>query len=224
MKTRGRIGLALLSSTWLLAATVGLLWLADYDSKPGFPARPPREWPENVSLARNSAKPTVLMFLHPRCPCSRASLYELARLAHDERDQLEVLVLFAQPANVAADWLQADLVKKALANHDLRVVIDPGGLLANQFGAQTSGQILVYDRSGMLRFEGGITPGRGHAGDSFGRSIVRAIAAGQIREAPVHCVTFGCSLAAEPQSNLKSEVSEVSDFLTQTNSRGDNKF
>lgn len=196
MKCRGRIRLPLLAATWLLVATLGLLWLADYDSKPGHPATPPSRWPSRVSLARNSSKPTLLMFLHPRCPCSRASLYELARLPQSERDQLVLQVVFAQPMEVAADWSHTDLWKNAVANRNVQVVIDQGGLLAQQFGAKTSGQVLIYDRHGTLRFDGGITPGRGHTGDSFGRSIVRAIAVGHAPEKSANCATFGCLLLA----------------------------
>ena len=196
MKSRSRIYLAFLSLTWLMASAVGVLLLADYDSKPGHAASPPQQWPSGVSLARNSSKPTVLMFLHPRCPCSRASLSELARLAHGERDRLDVSVVFAQPSGVAAEWSQTELWKNAVANGDMHVAIDEDGLLTEQFGAKTSGQVLVYDCAGVLRFDGGITPGRGHRGDSFGHSIVRAIAAGQTAEFPEHCATFGCALSS----------------------------
>ena len=196
LKSRSRIFLVILSLTWLMASAVGMLLLADYDSKPGHPARPPRQWPSGVSLARNASKPTVLMFLHPRCPCSRASLSELARLAHGERDRLDVSVVFAQPSNVTAEWSQTELWKNAVANGDLHVAIDTDGSLTEQFGAKTSGQVLVYDCKGALRFEGGITPGRGHPGDSFGGSMVREIAAGQTADLPAHCATFGCALSA----------------------------
>lgn len=184
-----------------MAATAGLLLVADYDSKPGHPACPPQQWPSGVSLARNPAKPTVMIFLHPRCPCSQASLYELTRLVHAERDKFEWHVVFVQPVEVAADWSQSDIWETAVANRDLQVVLDRGSVLAKQFGAQTSGQVLVYDRAGVLQFEGGITAGRGHVGDSAGRSLVQAIAAGQAPPRPAHCVTFGCSLSAKLPSN-----------------------
>jgi len=202
MKSHGRIFLPLLSASWLMAATSGLLLLADYDSKPGHPACPPQQWPDGLRLARSSSKPTLMMFLHARCPCSRASLYELARLAHSERDRLDFYVLFAQPPEVATDWSHTALWENAVANGALHVVIDQDGLLAKQFAVKTSGQVLVYDCEGSLRFDGGITPGRGRAGDSFGRTIVRAIAAGQSTKAPVNCATFGCSLSASLKSGL----------------------
>jgi hypothetical protein len=179
-----------------MATTMGLLLLADNDSKPSPPAVPPQQWPGGVSRVRDSSKPIVMMFLHPHCPCSRASLSELARLAHDERGQLEFCVLFTQPSGVAASWSQTALWENAVANSNLHVVIDHACLLAKQFGAKTSGQVLVYDREGTLRFEGGITPGRGHSGDTVGRSAIRAIAASQTAGIPVNCATFGCSLSA----------------------------
>ena len=150
MISRGRLTLSLLAAVWLIAATAGLLLVADYDSKPGPSARPPQHWPSGVSLTPHRSKATVLMFLHPRCPCSRASLFELARLAHDERDTLEMQVVFAQPEEVAVDWSQSDLWESAVANRDFRVIIDQGGTLAREFRVQTSGQALVYDRAGVL--------------------------------------------------------------------------
>jgi hypothetical protein len=201
MESWKRIGLLGVSAAWLMVATAGFLWLADYDSQPGAPANPPQRWPDSVSLARNFSKPTLLMFLHPRCPCSRASLYELARLAHDERDQFDLYVLFVQPSEVAANWSTSALWETATSCRDLQVVIDQGGRFAQQFGAKASGQVLIYDRAGVLQFDGGITPGRGHAGDSIGRSNVRAIAAGQTLKNPANCATFGCSLSANITPN-----------------------
>jgi hypothetical protein len=194
MKFHSRVFLTAVSAVWLVITASGLLLLVDYDSKPGALASPPRSWPSEVSLVRNSAKPTLLMFLHPRCPCSWASLNELARIAFDERETLDVLVLFTQPPGVDADWSHTDLWEKAVANDDLRVAIDADGLLTKQFGAKTSGQVLVYDTSGRLRFDGGITPGRGHVGDSVGRSLVTVIAASQYSGTPASCSTYGCPL------------------------------
>jgi hypothetical protein len=68
MKTREQRFVLLLSALWLLAATAGLLVLADYGSRPGTAGRPPQLWPSGVSLARNASQPTLVMFLHPRCP------------------------------------------------------------------------------------------------------------------------------------------------------------
>ena len=197
LPTPGPRCLSLVAVVWLLAATAGLLALADYSSKPSDPGQPPLHWPAGVSLTRQGAKPTLVMFLHPRCPCSRASLSELARLADDEPDRFDLAVVFAQPAGVADDWSKTDLWDTAVANRDLHVVLDSGGVLARRFGVQTSGEVLLYDRAGVLQFDGGLTPGRGHVGDSCGRSRLQAIATGQVPASPATCATYGCPLTSK---------------------------
>lgn len=196
MKSCGRVSLLLVAASWLFAVTFGLLFLADHASKPGRPASPPPHWPDGVAFARNSAKPTLIMFLHPSCPCSRASLCELARLIGRERDKFDLSVVFTQTSENATNWSQTELFRNAIGNPDLHVLIDQNGRLAKQFGARTSGQVLIYDRDGVLLFTGGITPGRGHSGDSEGRSMVKTIASGAAINTPMRCATYGCSLWA----------------------------
>ena len=50
---------------------------------------------------------------------------------------------------------------------------DDDGAEARRFGAETSGQTLLYDARGALAFSGGITGARGHAGDNAGRASLR---------------------------------------------------
>jgi hypothetical protein len=62
----------------------------------------------------------------------------------------------------------------------------------------TSGQVLLYDVSGRLVFRGGITAGRGHAGDNVGRDNVVAFLLHDTVPAESTPV-FGCSIDdAEP--------------------------
>ena len=73
------------------------------------------------------------------------------------------------------------------------MVHDASGVEAARFGAGTSGAVLLYSSDGTLLFAGGITPARGHQGDSFGRQRLLALldgAAADRRDAPV----FGCAL------------------------------
>jgi hypothetical protein len=75
-------------------------------------------------------------------------------------------------------------------------VVDEGGREARRFGASVSGQTVVYDQGGRLRFAGGITGARGHAGDNAGRrQVMRQLAssAGAGGATPV----FGCELGTE---------------------------
>jgi hypothetical protein len=71
----------------------------------------------------------------------------------------------------------------------------------------TSGAVLLYSSDGKLLFQGGITPARGHQGDSFGRQRILALLDGDApdrRDAPV----FGCALASDSAVPVpKTEVS-----------------
>jgi len=79
------------------------------------------------------------MFVHPRCPCSQASINELARLAARCRDRMDLTVLFIEPANRPPDWCQSALVSNATSIPGLNVIFDRDGQLAAKFGAVTSG-------------------------------------------------------------------------------------
>jgi hypothetical protein len=73
------------------------------------------------------------------------------------------------------------------------MVHDHDGVEARRFGAATSGQVILYDARGTLLFSGGITPARGHSGDSTGRDAILALlidGSSEASETPV----FGCSL------------------------------
>ena len=39
-----------------------------------------QRWPPSSQIPLDQTSPTLLLFLHPRCPCSRSSLAELERL------------------------------------------------------------------------------------------------------------------------------------------------
>jgi hypothetical protein len=70
---------------------------------------------------------------------------------------------------------------------------DEDGVLAKQFGASTSGHVLLYHADGRLLFSGGITNARGHAGSSAGLEAILSLlnrGTAEQADAPV----FGCPL------------------------------
>jgi len=142
------------------------------------------------------------MFVHPKCPCSRASINELARLTARCRDRMELTALFVVPPGCPPDWHKTSLWENAIAIPGLQVIADQGGRLATEFGITTSGHCLVYDAEDKLMFSGGITTGRGHEGDSPGRAIVTGIVMHSIVEGSHECATYGCPLTVnELQTN-----------------------
>jgi len=104
-------------------------------------------------------------------------------------------VLFFQPEQAGADWTRGELIARAQAIPGVNVFHDPGGREMRRFGAETSGQTMLYDAGGTLRFRGGITASRGHEGDNPGRSaIVASLGEGTVQRATTP--VFGCSLVA----------------------------
>ena len=171
----------------------GLIVLWNYENAPGIPATPPDRWPAASSLRRLPGVATLVMLVHPRCPCSRASLEELDRLMAHLPGVLVAHVVFVKPPGVPDDWEQTDLLRRAAAIPGVTLSSDDGGAEGLRFGAATSGQTAVYDGDGRLLFQGGITSSRGHEGDNAGRAaIVAVLSSGGA--APASTPVFGCSL------------------------------
>lgn len=144
------------------------------------------------------------MVVHPHCACSRASLAQLAGLMNAAAGKLQAYVLFVRPPGVAPGWERTDLWQQAVAIAGATVVFDDGGRLATRFGAQTSGQTMLYDRAGGLEFSGGITAARGRYGDSAGSSAIVALLSGAPREISGRTPVYGCALLDHAASSRKT--------------------
>ena len=68
----------ILVAVWLLAVGLGLHTLLRYTAKAGNAGQPPSTWPSNTLVSSPLHKPLLVMFAHPRCPCTKASLGDLA--------------------------------------------------------------------------------------------------------------------------------------------------
>ena len=187
--------LAAAAVVWLGSVCVGLGALMQYEGAPGVAAVAPAEWPARSRLPRVDGKATLVMFLHPHCPCSRASLEELDRLLADTASVVVPHVVVLQPAGAPVDWTKTDLWDQAAAIPTVDVTADVDGFESSTFRVSTSGQVVVYDADGRLRFSGGITASRGHAGDNDGRATIAALLTGASdRRLPRATPVYGCSL------------------------------
>ena len=180
---------------WITAVAVGMWSLMAFDTTPGGSGLTSATWPSGTSAAFQAGRTNLVMFAHPNCPCTRASLGELGEIMARSKGLISARVLFYQPTKRPADWDKDDLSSLARALPQVIVHDDIDGMEAARFGATTSGYTLVYDVQGKLQFRGGITRSRGQAGASAGRQIILSLLNQTHvteRETPV----FGCSLIA----------------------------
>lgn len=190
-----RVSWTLACGAWLFVLSIGLVAMARFDWTEGRRGDVPSHWPADSIHARATDRPTLVLALHPLCPCGRASLALLTELASHHPGSFDLLILFLMPAVPDPAWAEAQAWRDARAIPGARIAADPRGIESARFGARTSGHALMFDSAGRRLFEGGLTPGRGMAGAGAGFAAVQDILRSDVprtTSAPV----FGCDLFA----------------------------
>ena len=115
---------------WMLAWPAVWMWTVRYEftTDPPAAAFSQRHWPQQTSLELDPSRPTLVLFLHPKCPCTRASLRELERILTGTglkpEQQPRVLVVASRPADAADDWHDTDILQKAIKLPYSRLILD----------------------------------------------------------------------------------------------------
>lgn len=179
---------------WAVGVTFAVLAFTSHATQAAPNAAAPMRWPESVAIERDRARPTLVVLVHPMCPCSRATLRELERMLARVGDRVATRVVFLRSMATGADPRASALWREATAIPGVVASVDEGGAAMRAFGATASGQTLLYGANGALLFKGGITLPGGHEGDNAGRDALEAILVGDRGATPVASV-FGCPLA-----------------------------
>ena len=185
--------LKLLTLAWLLAIGAGFCALLKYSGTPGEAGRALSAWPVDSCLVRDPGRATLVLAVHPRCPCSRATMDALAQVMARSHGAATVHVLFCKPAEFPAGWEKSDLWDCVALIPGVTAVCDEDGQESEKHGAETSGHAVLYSRRGELLFAGGITVARGHqgAGPSFD-ALISCVTDGTASDRP--WPVFGCPL------------------------------
>lgn len=184
--------LAVMAALWLGVVGLGLRSLLKHAYTPGPASSAAASWPSGRGTLPVSGA-LLVMFVHPHCPCSRASIQELGELMALAPGTLTARVYVELPDSMPAGWERTELWALAEATPGVAVITDAGGVAAAAFGASVSGDTQVYGFDGRLRFSGGLTPARGHQGDRHSRLEILARLATPTAT-PVHAPVFGCYL------------------------------
>jgi hypothetical protein len=176
-----------------LAVVAGFVALSLHMATPGPDGVAVERWPGGSRVPLAKDRPTLIMFAHPRCPCTRASAAEFARILARGEGRVAAFVLIFTPKSPDHGWGPADWSARLASIRGVRLLDDPGGREAARFNARTSGQVVLYGPNGRLLFRGGITGARGHEGDNYGReAVVSLITGGSL--SPARVPVFGCPL------------------------------
>ena len=174
---------------WIACIAYGLFDLNQYQFKAGSDVAV-SDWPASTKLQRSTSLPTEILFLHPACPCSAASLDALQKIMSRCSRPAHVIVAFVKEDGIVTEdtnlWQSA---QKIPGIQILQVETTEPKL----FGATTSGFLALYSPSGNLMFCGGITSERAHIGDSVGADAVVTCIDGS-KPSIAKTPAFGCEL------------------------------
>jgi hypothetical protein len=204
-KTKTVLTTVTLGIAWVVAVVFGLRALLNYESAPGRVGAVPQTWPATSKIQRASDRPTLIMLAHPHCPCTGASMDELAHVMARVQGKVAAYVLFYKPRHPSRiggsgpDWENTQLRQAAAQIPGVTVLSDIEGAEARRFGAETSGHTLLFDPSGRLLFNGGITWSRGHSGDNAGEGAIVSLVNNH-RSGRSETLVFGCSLTDRQQT------------------------
>jgi hypothetical protein len=199
-QTRRILAAALLAITWIASVAFGMRVLFDYENTPGRVGALSAAWPA-TQIERATDRPTLVMLAHPYCPCTAASIGELAQIMARLEGRVSAYVILVRPKGARGDWEDTNLRRSAEAIPGVKVVFDPDGVEASRFGAETSGHTELFGADGQLLFNGGITASRGHAGDNAGENAIVALLNKQT-PARTQTLVFGCPLAERGETPL----------------------
>ena len=196
----------------VLAVATGWYQLARFSSTPGEQTAAPARLPSNIPqisaisaiseikttpalAAANSSSqtPLLLVFMHPRCSCTPATLQQLDHILDVSHAPVRLALVVYQSAVVNEPSAQS----ARLLRHTAQIVPDINGRLARRFGAATSGEVVLYSSGGQLLYQGGITPLRAHTGDSLASDALRlALTTGEAQARTFN--VFGCPIFSAP--------------------------
>ncbi|HEX4383605.1 MAG TPA: hypothetical protein VH083_11665, partial [Myxococcales bacterium] len=115
---------------WALLVGAGLYWFGKYKTTPGVQLDAPRLWPAASSVKLAPGRSSLLLFLHPQCDCSRATLEELKVILNGAPNASASIVV----EQLDGVPLQGGPWQESIPG--ATVFIDKDGVEARRFGAR----------------------------------------------------------------------------------------
>lgn len=168
-----RILITIITFLWLALLVGGFGALLRYANEPGQEGADLKGWPAMASVSLAFPHWTLILFAHPKCPCTQATVENLNRILARTQNNLSVHIFFYKPTGGSAEeWENTSLWEKARNMPNTTAHVDLDGHEARLFAAETSGKAVLFKPNGQVAFQGGITASRGHEGDNAGMQAV----------------------------------------------------
>lgn len=193
MYLRRSARMALLFGLWLLLLCFGAFVSLEYEKTPArvVHAANPLALNRNDLPSSTAKEFQLLMFAHPKCACTKASLAELVRFL-SRNNNVSTRVYFIVPHSYEC-WKKSETVKLASRIPGVEVTIDYDGAIAKGYQAAASGECFLLDRKSNVLFHGGITESRGHEGDNAGLDQISSIVR-RNSQLTANNAVYGCAL------------------------------
>jgi len=190
-----RVRMRVLVAAWVVAVGLGAKLVLDYSLTPGALGAGVSA-PAEVGVASSPDRFTLVVALHPECPCSRATAEQIDRLAAARPGRIAMHALFLDTETAGAKPEESHLWKRVAAIPGATVNKGRGEAWCGGAAFLTSGEICLFAPDGALRYHGGITESRGHVGNGSSYDAVLAVIDGRTAEsaAVAGAPVFGCSL------------------------------
>lgn len=207
MSTRACVILAVV---WLCAVAIVSGWLVVRSTSAGPRQAGPDSWPATILGPQSSDRLSIVVALHPKCPCSKATITQLSELARALGDTAEFVALLLVPSGMDADWMHSNTRDQLATLPSCRVILDHRGEAARALGMRTSGHVQAFSPDGSLVFSGGVTPSRGDLGPCAPLEVLSALASrpAEGNGPPAAAPVFGCQLFDEPDAPLAEQPAQ----------------
>lgn len=196
MKMSARFSTPLLfgvAFTWIGISLFGWCTLFRHTFRPSITAEIAARSLCAQGLAQPSEAFQIVIFAHPFCPCTQATLDKLDESLTRFPAKTSIRVIFVIEGLERSSVEESSSIAFARRLPKVEVQFDDTGEAVLHWGARVSGEVFAFNRSGHCVFHGGLTSGRGHKGDSLGQKELERRAAGGCDEQYAGPV-FGCAL------------------------------
>lgn len=146
---------------WLSLIAVGFYAILSHEFRhESTPTLAPKTQALGLDLSSNRPADgsRIVLGIHPQCPCTQSTLNSLARLLDAHPALRSEILVYRSKATQGLPSSTVDFAK-TLPRTTLRD--DADGFAARSLGISTSGTAVLFDGQSQIRFQGGLTIGRG---------------------------------------------------------------